>query len=379
MMNVTRYLSLLLGSILLMLLMVSCAHDDEDTKQPTVLTIYVYPPEKPMATRAGDGVEGLEAESKVTKLQIWIFDHETGDRVSYLDADVSKLNNTSHSAAYELIMPEWFIIQKPNVDVYVFANVTTATTGVAYGESDSRETLYNATLNNNFGLNSPNYPMVVLPDDGIPMTGVLQNQSIGGEAPRLYIGSGSGTVNTQLVRTTSKLQFIFGRPSNGPSLTITDISIDEGMIPDIEYLVMPSPLTCRIGSKYNTSKTQVIDAVIPVTTSCASPLSYVLDQEDAQDYDTRIQAAITNGELTSKGPFYLRESDKRITGTISYRAGDDAVKTATFVMTKAGDFTRNHSWIVYAYYTSGNLLTITTVDVDDWEKTPDVDVDIHNW
>lgn len=379
MMNMKRYLSLLLGSIFLMLLMVSCSQEETDTKQPTVLTIYVYPPERPVATRAADtGVEGLEEENKVSKLQIWVFEHETGNRVSYLDADVSKLD-ASHSAAYELIMPEWFIIQKPNVDVYVFANVTTGTTGVAYGESDSRETLDNATLNNNFGLTSPNYPVINLPADGIPMTGVLQDQPIGGEAPRLYIGSGSGTVNTKLVRTTSKLLFIFGRPVNGPKLTITDISIDAGMIPNIEYLVAPPPLTCRVGTSYNSSKTQVIDAIIPVTTSCPTPSSYVFDQEDAEDYDARIQEGIANGELTKKGPFYLRESDKRITGTLSYRVDDGAVSTATFAMANAGDFVRNRSWIVYAYYTSGNILTITTVDVDDWEETPPIDHSIHNW
>ena len=377
-MNMKRYISLLLGSIFLMLLMVSCSQEEE-TKEPTVLTIYVYPPEKPMATRAGDnGVEGLENESKVTKLQIWIFEHETGNRVSYLDADVSKLDD-SHSAAYELIMPEWFIIEKPNVDVYVFANVTTGTTGVAYGESDSRKTLDDATLNNNFGLNNPSLPVIELPADGVPMTGILQNQPIGGEAPRLYIGSGSGTVNTQLVRTTSKLLFIFGRPVGDTQLTITDISIDAGMIPDIEYLVAPPPLTCRVGSSYNASKTQVIDAVIPVKTACPSPLSYVFDQEDAQDYDIRVQKGITDGELTAKGPFYLRESDKRITGSLSYRVDDGPVKTATFAMANAGDFVRNHSWIVYAYYTSGNILTVSSVQVDDWTPTDDIDHSLHNW
>ena len=330
-------------AMLMVMVMASCGGESEEAvKSPAVLTVYVYPPQRPIATR-GEGIEGQQEEYNVGKLQIWLFEHETGNKVAYLDADVSLLNNTNHSAAYDLVMPEWFIVEKPNVDVYVFANVTTGNAGVAYGETDSRETLNNATLNNNFGLTSQGgYPVAKLPADGIPMTGVLTNHG-------------------------------------GPALTITDISMDAGMIPEKEYLVMAAPLIYRVGTDYNKSVGKFIGSSIAVTTSNESPSQYVIGLEDAQTYNDRIMEAVGDGKLTAKGPFYLRESDKQITGTLTYKVGEDSPKTAAFSMAKAGDFARNHSWIVYAYYTAGDILTVSSVAVDDWVSTPDIDYLVPNW
>lgn len=59
-----------------------------------------------------------------------------------------------------------------------------------------------------------------------------------------------------------------------------------------------------------------------------------------------------------EGPIYLRESDKQLAGTISYSIAGVAQEPVTFQMQQAGDFGRNHTWIVYAYYAGAGKLQV---------------------
>ena len=48
-------------------------------------------------------------------------------------------------------------------------------------------------------------------------------------------------------------------------------------------------------------------------------------------------------------------------------------------MTEAGDFSRNHTWIVYAYYEgAGDKLQIVTVYVKEWDDG-NFDYVVYNW
>jgi hypothetical protein len=97
------------------------------------------------------------------------------------------------------------------------------------------------------------------------------------------------------------------------------------------------------------------------------------------DYEALINEGIQNGELTEFGPVYLPESDKRLSGTISFRFNNDKQLSASFSMAN-GDFRRNQTWIVYAYYLGSSKLEVNTVKVVDWEDVPGTpDHDIHNW
>ena len=63
---------------------------------------------------------------------------------------------------------------------------------------------------------------------------------------------------------------------------------------------------------------------------------------------------VQSGELTQLGPYYFRETNQPLSGSISYSimGGEDKVKT--FSMSSAG-FTRNHSWTVYLYFLSTEM------------------------
>lgn len=384
-MNIRRHIRWLIGSIL-MLLLIACG-DDLPNKQPAVLTIYVYTPDRPMVTRGEVGdISALEAEMRITSLKIWVFEHETGNLVAYQRPAAFSDMNAVTPTKFDLPLPDWFTIAKPNVDVYVFANVTKNSCDLLkeLDGTSTRDELNSATIRSNaFGL----YPLVGLNDlrkddsEGLPMTGVLLDQPVDGEDPTvLTVGSRTSMATAHLVRTASKVRFVFGRPEGAEAVRITDIVMDEGMIPEEEYLVLFEPYKLRIKTTgYNTAAKSLLQGDLDITTSCQLPSEYVYDLTGAQDYETKIETAIDEGKLTGYGPFYLRESDRLLKGTIKYRVGSETTdRSARFEMESEGDFARNHSWIVYAYYTSDGMLDADAVSVDDWDNE-DEEHPIHNW
>jgi hypothetical protein len=56
----------------------------------------------------------------------------------------------------------------------------------------------------------------------------------------------------------------------------------------------------------------------------------------------------------------------------------DENKTATFEMKEAGDFTRNHTWIVYAYFVGTSRLVLNVVNVKAWDPKEGSHT-VYNW
>ncbi len=364
-----------------MLLMGSCSSNDtgEGPRKPTMLTVYVYSPENPVITRADIGpVDAMYRENVVKKLQIWIFESETEAKVGYLNTTETATLNLGTGEVYQLEVSDNFAQRKPAVDVYVFANVTENTCGQSFDEDSTPDDLNDAIINeSHFGLASST---TAVPDDGLPMSGILKEQPVIGEAPVLRIGNERNIATAPLTRAVSKLRFIFANTQESgekttPELTIKSITIDKEMMPKTEYLI---PRTVdRTADDYNKSAVTLWSG-----SSTAAPIEdptvYIYDDQSAQAYEDLITTAIGQGELTSHGPYYLRESDKRLTGTITYQIGSNAEKTTAFAMSAAGDFLRNHSWIVYAYHAGGGFLQLETLYLKDW-TTKTVSHEVYNW
>ena len=93
--------------------------------------------------------------------------------------------------------------------------------------------------------------------------------------------------------------------------------------------------------------------------------------ESAQEYENRLQSLLETRPESQIGPIYLRETRKPISGVITYRVVDpdhpdeNPLKTAAFSI---GDdlLTRNHSWIVYAYFAEETKTLQLTVAVLPW-------------
>lgn len=360
-------------AISFLLLAVACSSSDESgEQQPTTLTVYVYSPEHPMLIRSDvPNVNASFDESKITRLQIWVFTITNGThkKVAYLDTKETSQLNVGEGAAYQLPVSDEFAQSKLDVDVYVLANVTADNCGCSLDGNSTRDAILSATIPENyFGLTSP---MTQVPDDGLPMAGALTSQPVIGEAPVLRVGTSSNIATVRLERAVSKVRFVFANTVGEPELKIKNIQLNAQMIPNTEYLIQQ---TRTLNTNWNAeaplwTATESEEKV----TEVPNPTIYIYGGQEAQVYENLIDQS----GLTTKGPFYLRESDNRLTGKISYSIGGED-KESTFEMDAAGDFRRNHTWIVYAYHAGGGFLQLETLYIKDW-TTKEKSHEIYNW
>lgn len=367
-----------LGS-LLMVLLTACSSSEDGgdgvAKQPT-LTIYVYSPERPAVPnrhaplrRAETGnVETVGDESTIHSLQIWVYESENKALVGYLDTEDVTTLNMGEGATYQLPVSDDFAKNKPDVDVYVMANVTNANCGVETDKDTERDELMTGAkiVKSKFGLS----PLTAeVPTDGLPMAGKLTTQPVVGDAPALRVGSLNAVSTVPLTRAVSKLRFVFAKTTGQPKVSITSITMNAGMIPDEEYLfTTPQSMT------YNANAGELLLTDIDDIAETADPTDYIYFNQDAQEYENLINGA----NLTVNGPIYLRESDKQLAGTITYTTNGGSEQTVDFAMQQAGDFLRNHTWIVYAYYAGSGKLQVQTVYVKDW-STKEISHNVYNW
>lgn len=369
---------------LLMVLFTACSSSEEGEErsvaqvhQPTLLTIYVYSPERIAANqhsaprRAETGnVQTVGEESKICNLQIWIYESESKAFVGYLDTKEVTTLNMGEGATYQLPVSDDFASRKPNVNVYVLANVTATNCGVGtLNDETTHAGLMDGAMiaEDYFGLKEL---VKIVPDEGLPMAGKLTVQPVVGEAPALRVGTLTQVATVPLTRAVSKLRFVFAKTTGQPTVSITGITMNAGMIPTEEYLFKaPASMT------YNATEVGLLSTP-PITdvAETTDPTEYLYYDQEAQTYENLINGA----GLTLHGPIYLRESDKQLTGTISYSIAGVAQEPVTFQMQQAGDFLRNHTWIVYAYYAGAGRLQVQSLYVKDWSGK-EMSHSLYNW
>ena len=384
----------LLCSIVIVLLSACSSSDAEEAaveaathKQP-MLAIYVYAPEQAATaqknaphTRADvgdvDPIDNDINEGTIKSLQIWIFEKESKNYVGYFSTDEVASLNEGVGATYQIPVKDDFASNKPDVNVYVMANVTSTNCGVG---TLNKETAHAALLEGakittgHFGLeqNTRNVPL-----DGLPFAGMLTGQTVVGDAPTLRVGTLSAVSTVQLTRAVSKLRFVFAKTTGQPTVKITSIKMNASMIPNVEYLFQ-TPASMN----YNTEAKELLLDEIDDIAETADPTQYIYINQTAQEYENLINEAANKAtpEVTVDGPIYLRESDKQLTGTITYTIGEGTPEpqTVDFAMQQAGDFSRNHTWIVYAYYAGSGNLQVESLYVKDW-TTKEVNHQVYNW
>ena len=384
---------------MLMLLCGACSSGDRDEdgggsgdkpvpKEPSNLEIHVYTPENPVVTRA-EQVEPDADEKAIHTLDIWVFVSEdqgrftAGTLIGHLSPQVSTSSSSDYVGTYQMSVSEEFAEDKPKVDVFVAANL--ASVGLeSLRTADVTPSQLKAQLIDTpyFGLST----LTTAPSStqGLPMSGVLTSE-LSGNPPLLKVET-----PVKVVRAVSKIRFVFGRTDTGDAdkLKVNSITLDDNMIPTQEYLFLNGPYsegTCtyRINGSY-----QEGGSLTPLTGNdnipvCPNPskYAYIEDREGqtkGQAYENLINGGIEAGELAQVGRFYLRESDKRISGTINYSIGDGTPKNATFTMSEADNFSRNHTWIVYGFFAGKEVLNVYSVDVTAWQ-TSSTDHEVHNW
>ena len=199
-----------------------------------------------------------------------------------------------------------------------------------------------------------------------------------GDAPTLRVGTAIAVSTVQLTRAVSKLRFVFAKTTGEPAVNIKSIKIKEQMIPEVEYLFKaPTSMT------YNTAAAELLPSPSPISdiAQTADPTQFIYTNQTAQAYENLINEAANkqpNPEVTVYGPIYLRESDKQLEGTITYTIDGGDEQTVNFAMQQAGDFSRNHTWIVYAYYAGNGNLQVQSLYVKEW-STKEMNHQVYNW
>ena len=401
------------------LLFLSCSGgSDSGTEVPTpptdgssVLNIYVYAPGQAVPTRGNTGQVDADptAEDAIHTLQIWVYTTEaTPKLVTYFKTNAFLQTPTENDTyKFELPIDDDFASSnnRPTVDVYVLANVTTNNCGLNFDEHTTKSTLETAVLEGNyFGVTTP---VTAVPFEGLPMSGVLREQTVSNSKPVLTLGTSQNMAKVKLARAVSKARFIFSCSNDFDGLKITRVTFDESMIPTQEYLFLNTPYNpdnndCNIVNAYNTAVTSSLFS-IDETAICADPAHYAWDRLrndktdcTAQDYEDLIADGLTvhEGEsaprLTERR-LYLRESDKQLSGTIYYKVKEKGAASyggeqfITFKMVGPEDptqwqpyFSRNHTWIIYAYLAWAKM-RIVDVHFKDWVTTEPSEHSLYNW
>ena len=411
---VVRDLQSLIMALLLMMLSSCASYDHEEPQhEPAVLKIYVFAPDHPIITRGDNGgvitpyADIAAAESAIHSLSVWVFEHSDGKKVGYISTTTEQLSSGSTTLTMEV--SDDFAKRKPNVDVYVMANVTNANCGFTLNGSTSRTDLDAKFIGSSYyGLSSLVTPSVITADGyaGLPMSGVKKDLPVFGDAPVFGAGYENTLYNVKLVRAVSKVQFVFTAVDYIDDTTdppvkhqVESITLDANMIPNSEYLFLKDAYSAEgVGNPliyegyrywikeedhYNSDETTLMGTTLYIDKipDGQSPDNYVYKTQSGQDYETLIRDGITAGHLTPAGTYYLRESDKNITGTITYDGG----KTATFQLVTpvedfvAGDFGRNHTWIVYGYFTEKLGIMTVYIKVKKWDDLDTLEHIIYNW
>ena len=368
----------------------SSGADEGVTHQQAQLAIYVYAPEQASAKKHAaptrgdvgevDPIDNTINEGTIKSMQLWVYESETGNYVGYFRTDDVAALNEGQGTTYQIPVTDAFAAAKPDVNVYVMANVTSANCGVGtLNKETTRAALLEGAkitggLSGHFGLEQNTR---TVPDDGLPFAGKLTTQPVVGDAPTLRVGSLSQVATVQLTRAVSKLRFVFSKTAGEPAVNIKSIKINEQMIPEVEYLFQTP-----VSMSYNTAEAELLSTAIDDIAETTDPTQFIYENQTAQAYENLINEAASKAtpEVTVEGPIYLRESDKQLTGTITYTIGEGTPEpqTVDFVMQQAGDFSRNHTWIVYAYYAGSGNLQVQSLYVKDW-STKDLKHQVYNW
>lgn len=381
----------------------SSGSDESQSDGKPVLKIYVFAPDHPIVTRADNGDVDVttDAEKKINSLHVWVFEHDNGKYVGHISLSNVLLSET---AGNEVMMEldDAFAntpnAEKPRVDVYVVANVTAANCGISLDATTTRDDLDAALIKEDFfGVSNL---IKTVPTDGLPMSGVMKNKKITGSKPVYQVSEEGGELaNVRLVRAVSKVRFVVSKStSNEDVLTINSIKINSGVMPNQEYLFLEGTYPTY---KYHVKTTEgYVDEATTLLSDIDggdikrnnSPASYSWDGVmSGQEYETLINTGVRQEKLTDLGTFYLRESDKALSGIIDYtilhkdnpedenEEPTEINNSPSFTMSADGDFTRNHTWIVYAYFVSSGDLIMGMVEVKDWTSSENTSQYVHNW
>lgn len=375
------------------LLMVSSCSEDAATYTPDpnpFLTIHIQSPESVSpATRTDVGdVTPLAPETGLYYTYIWVFESGGEDADAKPVGSLSENLGGAENATLQLSIDREVIARNSLLDIFVVANAESVPSAYfLMGPNNppvTRKTLKEMVFGkvthtgnysyDDFGTANPVHTPEV--QKGIPMSQYVLSQKV------IDNGMLDKPVNVALRHAVSKMRFVFARETGVTDAVITGITLGNGLIPTTTHLFptqptdptseanvalakrtpnLPKNVTYENGFTFNEelANGDILEHPDPALLSIQSG-------ETAQEYTGRLSEAFRGKEKSLYyGLTYLRETGKKLTGTIHYKLGGTPYDIP-FEMAEECDFTRNHEYIVYAYFKKSGLNVI--VSVMDWEK-----------
>ena len=352
------------------LLAVGCSELEQDPEalMSSPLTIYLQTPGEQFTRAYLGDVNAVSGEETLHSLKVWLFDSTNGQLLDFQSPETV-------GSSVTMSLPQYIVNQDRTVDVYVIGNAESA------GLTDltnamTREQLKALMLTGTAF--TPAAKTQAVPATGLPYSQIKKDWQV---TENKAVKTNLETIN--LTRAVSKVRFAFARQKFLEGVEVTGIKINGGVIAE-EELLFPKQTDENYASPFfgdkvsnitankyltadllygsategtdNTVTAIITDTNIPELDEPEKSV-YAEAGKSALEYDTYIDTEIGSQYLT-----YLRESDKQLTGSIYYRteAGGEILK-ADFTMDAGNDFVRNHSWIVYAYFSGGKLYVKPTV------------------
>lgn len=375
------------------LLMVSSCSEDAATYTPDpnpFLTIHIQSPESVSpATRTDVGdVTPLAPETGLYYTYIWVFESGGEDADAKPVGSLSENLGGAENATLQLSIDREVIARNSLLDIFVVANAESVPSAYfLMGPNNppvTRKTLKEMVFGkvthtgnysyDDFGTANPVHTPEV--QKGIPMSQYVLSQKV------IDNGMLDKPVNVALRHAVSKMRFVFARETGVTDAVITGITLGNGLIPTTTHLFptqptdptseanvalakrtpnLPKDVTYENGFTFNEelANGDILEHPDPASLAIQSG-------ETAQAYTGRLSKAFSGKEKSLYyGLTYLRETGQKLTGTIHYKLGGTPYDIP-FEMAEECDFTRNHEYIVYAYFKkSGMGLTVT---VQDWDR-----------
>ena len=349
-------------ALAMLLMLAPCCSQIEP--QQSALNIYVRIPAADGTKADAEVPPELAEEARIHNLKIWVFVSNTvgttpgGTLIDYISPSQYAYATSGSENKFTVMLAEDLAKEDDlKVDVYVLANA--ASVGLAgLDRTTTRDQLDALVMSGAvFGIGDGGAPACTdASANGLPYTAVGKQLAISGSYPVFSVAS------VQLVRAVSKFRFVFSQLKDSDqgtaegekavSFAVTDLRLYAG-IAEEEYLFNAT------ANPYSLNGYVASDIVFPslptseTVASCTNPAQYAYAGQTAAAYQTLILDGEVQGELTPWGRCYLRETDRKLRGRISYtltdRAGDHP-GSVEFEMDSAGDFVRNRSWIVYVYF-----------------------------
>ena len=408
-------------TLLLALLLAGCSKDDTPVVEESVhsdFVMYIYMPDQSVATRTEDLlVNATAAENAIHSLKIWVFDANGAEITTAYGGNENgciyrELTNVSlGDGVTEVIfsVPNDFKEQHPTLDVYVIANAASLTGGSTLDASTPKTTLREFKITDaDFGVqettveaNTYYYPTTTTSSvvtNGLPMSACVEGATV------VLNKTVFSITQLTLKRAVSKVRFVFSRANPEDSgmddARVTAINLDGywrfqgqnaeyhagSIFPTYEYLFSGLNHVAEggVADMSATHDISVIDFAVPTIPEAPyhqipeheNPWVLRWDYEETrQEWEDILNEAINNGKAIAVGFFYLRESDRHLSGTIKYEVETTIInqgnpikhvetQTARFSMNAENGFLRNHTWTIYGYFSEGGAV----FEVANWDE-----------